>query len=228
MSLVRASLATLATFPCAAFFGILAPSLAAFSRTSDDSLCATAAAEAADLVGVPYDVLIAVSVVETGRDNRPWPWTVNIEGEGFWADNASDAENMVRTALETGLTNIDLGCFQLNYRWHSDAFASVEDMLDPAMNAAYAANYLAEQYEKTGDWSAAAAAYHSATPEYADRYLAKFESTWAALAGAPQTAYDPAPAVRLNGFPLLVAGRTGSRGSLVPASAGGIRLIGEP
>ncbi|CAN1563036.1 LT_IagB_like domain containing protein [Paracoccaceae bacterium] len=225
MSLARASILTLATFPSAMILGSLTPLSAVFSSTGEGALCEAAAAEAADLLGVPYEVLIAVSVVETGRNNRPWPWTVNIEGESYWTDTASDAEAMVRNALDAGLTNIDLGCFQLNYRWHAAAFASIADMLDPASNTVYAAGYLLAQYDETGDWPAAAAAYHSATPEYAERYLAKFEATRSALAGDRT---DPLQETRLNRYPLLVAGQSGGRGSLVPATAAGIRLIGEP
>ena len=225
MSLARASIIPLAAFPTAMILGVLTPFSAAFPNSDEGALCEIAAAEAADLLGIPYDVLIAVSVVETGRDNRPWPWTVNIEGESYWANTASDAEAVIGKALATGLTSIDLGCFQLNYRWHAEAFASVADMLDPARNAIYAAGFLSSQYEQTGDWSAAAAAYHSATPEHADRYLAKFEATWAALAG---TYAEPLQEARPNQYPLLVAGESGGRGSLVPATAGGVRLIGEP
>lgn len=225
MSLARATILTLATFPITMILGTLTPLSAVFSSTGAGALCETAAAEAADLLGVPSDVLIAVSVVETGRDNHPWPWTVNIAGESYWTDTASDAEAIVRNALDAGLTNIDLGCFQLNYRWHAEAFDSIADMLDPASNAVYAAGYLLAQYDETGDWSAAAAAYHSATPEHAERYLAKFEATWAALAG---DLADPLPEVRLNRFPLLVAGQSGRHGSLVPVAAGGLRLIGAP
>lgn len=223
MSCSRVASATFATVLCT-----IGPMAAGYSSTGADTLCEAAATEAAELLGVPYDVLLAVSVVETGRDNRPWPWTVNIGGEGHWLDTTADAEAMVQIALDAGLTNIDLGCFQLNYRWHAEAFASIPDMLDPFKNAAYAAAYLSAQYDETGDWSAAAAAYHSATPEQAERYRARFDETWAALAGDPAIPVAEGPELRLNRFPLLVAGQSGSRGSLVPVTAGGIRLIGEP
>ena len=223
MSCSRVANATFATLLCT-----ISPMAAGYSGTGADTLCETAAAQAADLLGVPYDVLIAVSVVETGRENLPWPWTVNIEGEGYWLDTTTDAEAMVQTALDAGLTNIDLGCFQLNYRWHAEAFSSIADMLDPSRNATYAAAYLAAQYDETGDWSSAAAAYHSATPEHADRYRARFEETWTRLAGDPDKLDGPLAEVRLNRFPLLIAGKAGSRGSLVPVTVGANRLIGAP
>lgn len=193
----------------------------------DANLCLQAAANAADQTGVPYDVLLAISVVETGRDGQPWPWTVGIAGEGQWSDTAEDAANLVYTALQAGVTNVDIGCFQLNLYWHAGAFQSVEDMLDPSRNAAYAAEFLAEKYAETGDWSAAAAAYHSATPEYAVGYEARFDETWTKLAGT-EPGPPPLDEARPNRFPLLMPGQGGSAGSLVPATSGGIRLIGDP
>lgn len=192
-------------------------------------LCTAAAARAANQTGVPYEVLLAISVVETGRDFRPWPWTVNLGGEGHWLDTLAAAEALADQAISQGLTNIDLGCFQLNYRWYASGFASVTAMLDPGANALHAAEYLAKHHARTGDWATAAAAYHSATPEFAERYQAKFEATWSALAGAiAEPVMLASSAVHRNRFPFLTAGQPGSRGSLVPDTAGGQRLIGEP
>jgi hypothetical protein len=217
------------TLPCLALcwpLGIATPGL---SLGDPSTLCRDAAAEASAATGVPLDVLMAVATVETGRNGRSWPWTVNFGGDGQWFDSAAEAEESVDRALREGATNIDLGCFQLNYRWHAEAFSSINDMLDPARNATYAARFLARKYESTGDWALAAAAYHSATPEYASAYQSKFEATYARLAAgdAPDIA-EPASvaAPRSNGFPLLVAGAGGRNGSLFQSVAGRKPLIG--
>lgn len=205
---------------------LLAP-VPGHSLADPPALCRDAAAKAATETGVPYEVLIAIATVETGRDDQPWPWTVNFGGEGHWYDSAADAARSVDQALRDGATNIDLGCFQLNYRWHASAFSSVDDMLDPARNATYAAEYLSQHYANTGDWALAAAAYHSGTPEYARAYQTKFEATYDRLATAPnpvaEVAYE-----RRNGFPLLVAGTAGLNGSLFSSASGGRPLIGGP
>ncbi len=192
------------------------------SDGGDSDLCLQAALAVATETGVPYDVLLAISVVETGRNDEPWPWTVNIGGEGHWPESKAEAVVLVDQALQTGLTNVDLGCFQLNLYWHAQAFQSVEDMLDPAKNAAYAAEFLATKYADTGDWSAAAAAYHSATPDYAEQYQTRFDEALAALDGGISA---PTPDDTPNRFPLLISGVTGSNGSLVPATVGGSPLI---
>lgn len=207
---------------------MLLPPQAGLARKDAADLCLQAAANAARQSEVPLDVLLAVAVVETGRAGRPWPWTVNLGGEGHWFASAAEAEKLVEAALEKGLTNIDLGCFQLNYRWHARSFGSVADMLDPDRNATYAAGYLARHHAETGDWATAAAAYHSATPEHAERYRARFEAAWASMAGEIGPSAPADPPTRSNSFPLLIAGKTGSHGSLVPATSGGLRLIGGP
>lgn len=216
---------------------------AASGNDDFSALCLAAARSAADRTGVPYETLLAISVVETGRGLQPWPWTVNLGGEGHWMETAEAARALIADALETGATNIDIGCFQINYRWHAAAFGSVEDMLDPTRNALYAASYLAQHHARTGDWALAAAAYHSATPEHADRYLARFEETFADLTGeltgdltgeltGDLTGLPPDNAASLvdrsNGFPLLIAGSIGRNGSIVPATSGGRRLVGAP
>lgn len=190
-------------------------------------LCIKAALSASEQTMVPFDALLAISVVETGRNLQPWPWTVNLGGEGHWLDTEKDAANLVQAALDQGQTNIDIGCFQLNYRWHAGNFGSLEEMLDPDRNALYAARYLASQYARTGDWTLSAAAYHSATPEYADRYRTRYEKAVAALGATSRPDPVTGPA-RSNGFPLLVAGTSGRNGSLVPATTGGLRLLAGP
>jgi hypothetical protein len=211
-----------------------------FSHSSADpsGLCLEAAAFAASESGVPYNVLLAITLVETGRaageQLKPWPWAVNQGGDGNWFQSEAEAQAYVQSALDQGVTNIDVGCFQLNHRWHAENFPSLQEMLDPAQNGLYAARLLARLQAETGDWSSAAAAYHSRTPEYAERYRAKFEGVMAqlgdatpGLASAPRLAAAE-PEERPNLFPLLVRGPAGSGGSLVPATEGRTRLIGAP
>lgn len=160
-------------------------------------ICDTVALDAAQQTGVPPHVLRAISLTETGRRQqggfRPWPWTVNMEGAGHWFDTADDARAFVFREFKRGARSFDVGCFQINYKWHGDAFASLDQMFDPAANALYAARLLRSLYEETGSWPAAAGAYHSRTPELADRYKARFERILASLggAGAADTAVPP-------------------------------------
>lgn len=191
---------------------------------SDAALCDQAASAAARKHGVPLDVLRTVARLETGRkqDGRltPWPWALNAGGQSHWLPSKADATETARAILGTGRRNLDFGCFQLNYHWHGQHFASLDDMLDPMLNADYAARYLLSHYRRLGDWKAAVGAYHSRTPEYAQRYLARYDAVatgLSPLATAPLQS-EPLQRPRRNGYALLTGAGGGSRGSLVPAS----------
>ncbi|MCB1343186.1 MAG: lytic transglycosylase domain-containing protein [Pseudooceanicola sp.] len=145
----------------------------------DWTRCDRAAERAARQSGVPLDVLRAITRVETGRRGpggaiAPWPWTVNMEGLGRWFDNRQEALHYAETEMQAGARSFDVGCFQINFRWHGDAFDSLDAMFDPDRNAEYAARFLARLFAETGDWSRAAGAYHSRTPAFADRYSERF------------------------------------------------------
>jgi hypothetical protein len=207
-------------------------------------LCEEAAARASARSGVPLSVLRAIALTETGRTRegafRPWPWTVNMEGAGKWFDSFEEARAYVAQHHARGARSYDVGCFQINYRWHGQHFASLDQMFDPDANAAYAARFLSELHAEFGDWSRAAGAYHSRTPYFAGKYRTRFDRIRGRLIAAsggdepeltiaqaaPATPFPPEtvaviPAqeveIRDNRFPLLLA--TGSdRGlaSLVP------------
>lgn len=153
------------------------------------SLCDQAARRAASLHGVPLDVLRAITRVETGRRSdgqlAPWPWTVNMEGAGHWFPTEFAARKFVFERFKSGARSFDVGCFQINYRWHSQGFSSIEEMFDPEQNADYAARFLRDLFAELGSWSAAAGAYHSRTQSLADAYASRFDRTRAALGEGP-------------------------------------------
>lgn len=143
------------------------------------ALCEWAAQQAAAESGVPADILGALTLTETGRRRdgitRPWAWSVNAEGTGSWFDDPGTALAFAEERVTAGRTNVDIGCFQLNYRWHGMHFGSVADMFDPLTNARYAARFVSELHTEMGDWRRAAGAFHSRTPANAQRYLARFD-----------------------------------------------------
>jgi hypothetical protein len=196
--------------------------------SSPAQLCEAAAQRAARAHDVPLDVMRAIAIVETGRNRdgqmTPWPWAIHAQGRGHWLPTRDAALALVRETLATGRRNIDLGCFQVNWHWHGHEFTTLEDMIDPAQNADYAARLLRGHKARLGRWDLAAGAYHSATPEHATRYIARFtqaRKTLGPTAPAPQV--TPAE----NRFALLQAGGRGARGSVVPQAlmTGGARLI---
>jgi hypothetical protein len=207
--------------------------------------CEYAAQQAAAEEGVPLSVLNAISLNETGRKQegafRPWPWTVNMEGAGHWFDTHEQALAYAEKEFARGARSFDIGCFQINYKWHGRHFASIDEMFDPMVNARYAARFLKTLYSEQGSWEAAAGAYHSRTPEYADRYAARFSRFRNDLIARygediPEipdivlAAYGAEPELpRVNNYPLLQSGSAGGLGSLVPIGNGARgALFGAP
>lgn len=141
---------------------------------SEPELCVAAGRQAAAAAGVPQALMRAISLAETGRRHgkvlAPWPWAMNAAGKGTWFETREAALESAARRLARGERNFDLGCFQINHRWHGDAFPSLEAMLDPQSNADYAARFLAALYAETGDWLTAAGHYHSRTPALAKAY----------------------------------------------------------
>ena len=224
---IRATSSLLAALFCAS---------AAIAQSADDvgaSLCEAASFAAAQERGIPPDVMLAITLTETGRRRagalRPWPWTVNMEGAGAWFDTLDEALAFATTRYEAGARSFDVGCFQLNYRWHGQNFASIEAMFDPMTNARYAAGFLSDLYDELGSWSAAAGAYHSRTPSYANRYTARFDEIRARLGGdvpAPRLVLAAAPASQrpvLAVHPFLSPGQAALTGpySAVPVADDG-------
>ncbi|MEF3048075.1 transglycosylase SLT domain-containing protein [Pseudotabrizicola sp. L79] len=186
--------------------------------------CDHAAANAASQTGVPEAILLAIARVEAGRQQgggfAPWPWTVNQGGRGSFFDSRDLAVDHVKQALSAGETNIDIGCFQINWRWHNEAFPSVEAMFDPDRNALYAARFLQRLLAETGSWEGAIGAYHSRKSDAAEGYLTKVAQHLGAPGDPPAAAMSPAApaAPRTNTYPLLQGGG-GALGSLVAQDA---------
>lgn len=164
------------------------------ATASTAALCDRAAARAAAETGVPLAVLRAIARTETGRTRdgrlKPWPWTVNMEGKGRWFETRDGAHRYTARHAAEGARSFDVGCFQINHRWHGDAFDSLAEMFDPLANARYAADFLSRLHAETGDWTRAVGTYHSRSPALARRYTARFGKIYRTVSDAPLS--DPA------------------------------------
>lgn len=200
------------------------------TATAELAVCDEAARRASELTGVPLPLLLAVTRVETGRGtpSAPWPWTVNSAGKGYWFATQRQAQDFATNQIAAGQTSLDIGCFQMNHRWHRDRFTSLTAMFDPAQNALQAARFLLELRQSEGGWTAAAAAYHSRDDKRGATYLRKI-ATFTGTAEAPVNP-DISEPVRLAAHnttpsPLFIGGKIGSPGSLVPLGGGLIPLV---
>ena len=224
--------------------GILAPLPSEAAKPHGMAICQNAAIAVADRHGIPREVMLAITLVET-RTNRdgvsgPWAWTVNVAGKGDWFDSRAAALIHAQRALARGEKSFDVGCFQLNYRWHGEHFASIDEMFEPGPSGDYAARFLKGLHGETGDWIKAAGLYHSRTAHHAKRYRGLVAKAVKGMGGrVPEiVAAAPAAATALATAPtgpmvlrvgeitpgaLVQAGVRAPRGTQT-ASAGGVGL----
>lgn len=110
---------------------------------------------------IPVGILYAVGLTETGRKGSLQPNALNIAGKAVFASSRQDALRQFNRARQSGISLIDLGCMQINHRWHGEKFKSVEQMLEPHQNVDYAARFLVDLKARHGSWSMAVARYHA-------------------------------------------------------------------
>jgi hypothetical protein len=94
-------------------------------------------------------------------------------GKGVYFDTKEDAIDAVRKLQRAGRTNIDVGCMQINLRYHPEAFENLDEAFDPETNVAYAAYFLKALRKDAANWREAAGHYHSIDPERALLYREK-------------------------------------------------------
>lgn len=123
--------------------------------------CESQIIAAAARYDIPAGILYAVGLTETGRKGSLQPYALNIEGRAVFAASKAAAVAEFERARSQGRRLIDLGCMQINHRYHADAFRGVADMLDPARNVDYAARFLKTLKGRHDTWVMAVARYHA-------------------------------------------------------------------
>ena len=163
-------------------FGLLAIGSAHASPAL--GLCDAAIASAENYAHLPPRMLQAIAQVESGRFDeragavRPWPWTINAEGQGHFYETKAQAIAAVQALQARGVRSIDVGCAQINLMFHPNAFASLDDAFDPIANTRYAARFLNQLHGPGKDWAYAIGAYHSETPALGDAYRVLVMLRW--------------------------------------------------
>jgi len=155
------------------------PEVLANTAAAPWRLCAEAVTRAGQKQGLPDGLLGAIAKVESGRRRASdgellaWPWTVTAQGRGRFLPSKAAAIAEVQALRARGMHSIDVGCMQINLRYHPDAFDNLDDAFDPARNAAAAARLLAALRTARGSWTGAVGIYHSARPTLNGPYRVK-------------------------------------------------------
>ncbi|MFZ4125075.1 MAG: lytic transglycosylase domain-containing protein [Rickettsiales bacterium] len=183
---------------------------------------------------IPVHLLAAISTTETGRYHEglgmaiPWPWTINVEGKGYYYGSKAEAISATQKFLSQGKRSIDVGCMQVNLKHHPKAFRNLNEAFDPATNVGYAARFLSENFAEMGNWIKAAAAYHSRTTSRGNAYLGRVEKNWTRIvnkvraARGEQQVASAAPAMKVQAsMPTVMTRRAANN----ITSTHGVRLI---
>ena len=176
----------LIALPIALSLAIAAPARADEKpgKPPGSEICRKAIDAAEDAYGLPFGILQAISMAESGRWDAgsravfAWPWTVTAHGTGKFYPTRKAAIAAVRRLKAAGTRNIDVGCMQINLYYHPHAFDSLEEAFDPRANSRYAARLFAELRKQSRSISRAVAHYHSSTRSRFLPYKHKVMDFW--------------------------------------------------
>jgi len=151
---------------------------------SDWHLCEAATLRIEKSKGTPRALLHSISLAESGRfdavskKTRAWPWSINAQGRSYYFSSKREAISKAEELLNAGVRSFDVGCMQINLRYHPEAFASLEEAFDPLTNVTYGAEFLTQLRNSKGSWPAAIGQYHSGTTFLHKRYFARVIRIW--------------------------------------------------
>ena len=151
-----------------------------------DDICGMAVTKAEKDYLIKPELLHTIASVESGIWSKKyarriaWPWTVQANGKGYYYQSKEEAVAAIKVFLEEGNNNIDVGCMQINLKYHGHAFKNIEEALDPEKNVAYSAKFLRKLYKENGeDWQKTAMQYHSKNYEKGMTYKERLETHYA-------------------------------------------------
>lgn len=102
-----------------------------------------------------------------------------MSGKSVKATSQEEAKQIIKEYLAKGITNIDIGIMQINWRWHAKEFdQNIDNMLNPSQNIIYAAELLKSLHAKHQSWQKAVRYYHSAKDEYHRKYSKAVLVSW--------------------------------------------------
>ena len=142
---------------------------------------------------IPATIFFAVALTESGNfiptlsARLPWPWTLNIAGEGVYFPTRRAAWRALDASLAAGETRIDIGLMQVNWRFHQGRLKNPWLALQPDHNLSVAAEILRRCYVERGDWWAGVGCYHAPNDAArARRYTERVRAAWRSVTDRQQ------------------------------------------
>lgn len=125
---------------------------------------------------IPVEILYAMARTEsrrlTSQGIRPWPWTLNIAGEGHYFEDKLSAFRTAKAAVAEG-QSVDIGLMQISWRYHQDRFTSMLSAFDPYENLRVGAKILLEYIDQSGSLWSGIGRYHSGNQDKASPYQSR-------------------------------------------------------
>ena len=176
-------------------------------------------------MSIPTHLLSAIASTESGRFHKglkmslPWPWTISAGGKGQYFATKQEAVAAVKKLQARGISNIDVGCMQVNMHHHADAFDSIEQAFEPRHNIAYAAKFLRRLYDEHASWKQAASDYHSRTPSLGRKYVNRVYNSWYSIITKLRDAQVAVPSSSLAAMQSMKSDHNTTRLASIPPTA---------
>ena len=132
------------------------------------------------IYNLPNKLLTSIALVESGikkSEFKSWPWTLNVSGKSMYFDNKSETIKYLKSNINLK-KSIDVGCMQINTKYHLKNFKDLSHLVEPEENVKYAATFLLKLYKKHKSWNEAVSRYHSSIPKRKKNYLKKVYTYW--------------------------------------------------
>ena len=163
------------------FLTILIHPILAFS--DDKNICEKKIIEIESQINIPKGLLKAIGLTESGRYIEKskrviWPWTINFKKKSLFFDSKSQMLKFLDNEVKKGNYDLDVGCMQINLKWHGKYFKKISDSIDPKINISYATSFLFKLKSDFNTWTEAIKRYHSSKPSKNTKYHKKVLANW--------------------------------------------------
>lgn len=152
-----------------------------YTRQNEGSLATrieAAMSAVSHLYHIPIGLLHAISLTESGIDGSPWPWTLNVYGVPYRFQSASQTKTAVKSFLAKGISVVDIGPMQVDWKYHHQQLENVTAAVNPLRNVAVAGRILKTDFDQTGSWVSAVGLYHGGGAQRQDTYVHEVFSRW--------------------------------------------------
>tara|TARA_B100000963_G_C22537024_1_gene630279 strand:+ start:239 stop:847 length:609 start_codon:yes stop_codon:yes gene_type:complete len=150
-------------------------------QSKEKNICNVLTEKYGKKYNLPNKLLTSIALVESGfKKNKnfySWPWTLNVSGKSFYFDTKKEILNYLKNNIREK-KSMDVGCMQINTKYHLKNFKDLNQIIEPEENVKYAAKFLSDLYKKHRSWNEAIARYHSSIPKRKKRYLKKVYNFW--------------------------------------------------